>query len=208
MLKADKNFFARLVLAQARQLNLKTILAYPLGPLPWALASTYGSLAKTNKATLLCLLEADTSPVENVPPAVWLVDGMALLQALPTGKCEMFADISKLVLRQVLSAHHRQAGRVDLVMDCYRAGSIKSLERERRSGSDGGVCIRITNRQQKCPRQWSRYLRVSQNKDDLVRFLEDEWKRPEYAELFLQSQCMLYVSAAKCFKFCAVIRNG
>ena len=85
VLKADKALFSRLIiLAQSWQMNLAVMLEYALGPLLWALATADGSLVKTNKATLLHLLEARITPVDNVPPAVWLIDGMALLQSLQT----------------------------------------------------------------------------------------------------------------------------
>ena len=53
IIRADRNLFARLlVIGQSRQMDLKDLLTHELGPLPWSLASSDGSLAKTNKAIL------------------------------------------------------------------------------------------------------------------------------------------------------------
>ena len=68
-------------------------MQFPLGLLPWSLTTADGVLAKTNKAALLHMLEGDFPLVEHVPPAVFLIDGMALLQALQVTKCDTFGDI-------------------------------------------------------------------------------------------------------------------
>ena len=41
-----------IIVAQSRQLQIRDVLAHPLGPLPWVLAKGDGSLRKTNKAAL------------------------------------------------------------------------------------------------------------------------------------------------------------
>ena len=110
-------------------MNLAVMLEYPLGPLPWALATADGSLVKTNKAALLHLLESGTTTVDNIPPAVWLIDGMALLQSMQTKMCKTFADLSMLVLKRLLSAQHCSAGCVDFVTGTYLEQYIKSFER-------------------------------------------------------------------------------
>lgn len=58
ILKADRNLFAHMiVIAQSREIPIKEVLAHPLGPLPWSLANSDGSLRKTNKAALARELE-------------------------------------------------------------------------------------------------------------------------------------------------------
>ena len=41
-----------IIIAQNRNLNMKEVLAYSLGPLLWEIANFDGSLRKTNKAVL------------------------------------------------------------------------------------------------------------------------------------------------------------
>ena len=53
ILKADRWLFGRMiVMGQSRNLNLKDLMCFPLGPLHWSLATPDGSLRKTNKAAL------------------------------------------------------------------------------------------------------------------------------------------------------------
>ena len=46
---------------------MKDVLAHPLGPLPWALANTDGTLGKTNKVVLARELEKNVSAAEENP---------------------------------------------------------------------------------------------------------------------------------------------
>lgn len=41
-----------ILVAESRKVNMRDVLAHPLGPLPWALANADGTLRKTNKAAL------------------------------------------------------------------------------------------------------------------------------------------------------------
>ena len=74
-LGADRNLFARLAtIAQTRSVDMCLVLAFPLGPVPWSLASPDGSLVKTNKAKLLHYLEEDSQPLTIVPPSARILD--------------------------------------------------------------------------------------------------------------------------------------
>ena len=65
MVRADRKLFARpIVIAQARKLDMREVLKFSLGPVPWSFAMPDGTLAKTSKAKLLALLESGTDPVE------------------------------------------------------------------------------------------------------------------------------------------------
>ncbi len=51
VLKAYRNLFSHMILVdESRQVNMKDVLAHPLGPLPWALVNPDGILK--NKAAL------------------------------------------------------------------------------------------------------------------------------------------------------------
>ena len=48
-----RNLFGHMIIvAQSRQLQIRDVLAHPLGPFPWVLANGDGSLRETNKAAL------------------------------------------------------------------------------------------------------------------------------------------------------------
>ena len=83
MIKADRNLFARLlVAAQKRSMDLGELFEYSPGPLPWSIASADDSLCKTDKSKLLEALIKDIEQVEDLPPsAAIIVDGMAILKS-------------------------------------------------------------------------------------------------------------------------------
>ena len=53
------------IIGQKRQLDMKEVLSYPLGPLPMSLANPDGSLRKTNKSSLMITLYKDIPPFES-----------------------------------------------------------------------------------------------------------------------------------------------
>ena len=60
IIRTDKNLFARLpVIGQSHQIDLGDLLTHEIGPLPWSLASSDGSSAKPNKASLLSYLKLE-----------------------------------------------------------------------------------------------------------------------------------------------------
>ena len=81
IVRADRDLFARLlIVAQNRALDIKDVLRYELGPMPWLLASVDGSLVKTNKAKLMECMENNTLHVEQILPNVAvMIDAMAIL---------------------------------------------------------------------------------------------------------------------------------
>ena len=63
MLKADKNLFGMMtVISQSRNLDMKDVLSHPLGPIPWSLSTSYGTLHKTKKVVLSKNLEKESIP--------------------------------------------------------------------------------------------------------------------------------------------------
>ena len=60
---ADIELFDRiLVVAQTRALDLRDVLCYEPGPVPWALSPVYGTLANNPKSKLLEIIDADVLP--------------------------------------------------------------------------------------------------------------------------------------------------
>ena len=183
IIRADRNLFARLlVIGQSRQMDLKDLLTHELGPLPWSLASSDGSLAKTNKAILSKELESGIECLSNLPDVTTavIIDAMALLQALVRVP-DRFSELADMVMTRILT-EAGDATRIDFVGDQYPANSIKSTERSKR-GRDGELVINITNGQQFCPRQWRKFMANGSNKTGLLNFLVGEWsEKAVYAE--------------------------
>ena len=111
VLKADINLFRQMILvAENRSVNMKDILAHPLGPLPWALAYADGSLRKTNMAAPARELEKNVSPAEAIPtPSTCIIDGMGLVQRM-NGNNKTFAQVAESVLSMVLYVVNRVVG--------------------------------------------------------------------------------------------------
>ena len=186
--QADRNIFARLlIIAQCRDISLKDVLTYELGPLPWSLVSADGSLSKTAKSSLHSLLEHGLEPMTNHPHAdSIIIDFMAVLQSLkhvPT----TFSELAEELFDNVIKSS-RPALRVDVVTDQYPTISIKSPERQLRS-KGGEIRIKIDSGSQKCPVQWKKYLSCSANKVNLVEYLSEDWA---FRNMLLNWEIFLY----------------
>ena len=72
---------------QRREIDLKKVFKYPLGPFPWSLAGQNGEFRKTSKVAILHALEKDVEPMDDYPHNhVCIIDGLALIQMVkPSG---------------------------------------------------------------------------------------------------------------------------
>ncbi|KAG0697409.1 hypothetical protein GWK47_003028 [Chionoecetes opilio] len=169
ILKADRNLFGQMILvAENRKLKMSDVLAHPLGPLPWALASGDGSLRKTNKAALARELERNVSPAEVIPePSATIIDGMSLVQKLK-GNDNTFSQLAGTALSHVVP-EGAKSRRIYVVFDVYKETSIKDAERANRSAGTG---IHFKNIQPGHNiQQWRKLLGSSSNKASLIKFL-------------------------------------
>ena len=138
ILKADRILFSQMIIiAESRKLKMSDVLAHPLGPFPWLLAATDGSLRKTtNKAVLGKELEKNVPPAETIPgPCATIIDGMSIVQRMK-GDHKTFAELADTILRMILN-EHPQSSRVDVVFYVYREVSIKNAERKKRNTVPG-----------------------------------------------------------------------
>ena len=82
--KAERNLIGRLLmLSQENGLSLPKLFEYPLGPIPWSIATADGGMVKTNKAQLMHHLEKKSVPsaCPSADKCVYVIDGNALLQS-------------------------------------------------------------------------------------------------------------------------------
>ena len=79
---AQSDIFGKISLMQQnKKVELKNVFCYPLGPVPWALATNNGELMKTSKPKLMYELEKGVTTGVNVPILfVAIFDGMALVR--------------------------------------------------------------------------------------------------------------------------------
>ena len=137
-LTAEKIIFGRIaMMSHHRNIDMKEtfIFAFPLGPVPWALADSMGTLKKTNKAILMHELEKNAEPNEEVlSNNCTVIDGMALVRKIKTVGLT-YGEFALKLFNTALSKNSSSA-RADVVYDVYWQISIKNAERARRkSGS-------------------------------------------------------------------------
>ena len=198
VLRADRNLFARMILiAESRKLSMKNVLAHPLGPVPWSLATSDGSLRKTTKSSLAKELQKLISPAETIPyPSACIIDGMSIVQKIK-GDHKTFSDIANSIFCCILN-EGRESDRIDIVFDTYRSESIKTAERNYRGFDAGGVLFKNIAPGHKV-KQWRRFLSVSENKTNLIKFLVNEWRQTKYQEKM--SAKIMYVTCEEiCYK--------
>lgn len=200
-LKSSRNLCARLLLlAKSRDVDMRIVLSYSLGPYPLSLATVDGNPTKTVKANLMHMLE-EMSPecVNHFLPrnSAIMVDAMALLQSL-TRIPKTFGELAAHVLSRLLSlAGFHKASRIDFVADRYPDHSIKANERSRRA-AQGSTLVNIYGKSQPTPTQWKKYLNSGKNKEAFISFLIDCWKDLKSDDL---TGLILYATRGdKCFK--------
>ena len=124
-----------MVIAQASQINIASLLDYELAPVPLILFNLSGSMHKIIKSAILEWLEIELA-VPRVPPTeelqtLFIVDLMLLLHMVCTdsSRCETFGDLSDRLLSILLSDNLCEI--TAIVGDNYALQeSIKSGERE------------------------------------------------------------------------------
>lgn len=98
-------------------------------------------------------------------PCTTIIDAMALLLMLSVKDIPgTFALLADQILKKIIHiARYINSERVDFVSDRYPVVSTKNAERLNRATS-GTQSVTILNGNQKVPRQWKKFLNVSQNK--------------------------------------------
>jgi L-lactate utilization protein LutC len=177
-LKNNRNLFAQmLLLAQSRNVDMKEVLTYSLGPFPLSLSTEMGTLHKTQKSKLMMVIKKSVQnhTVDNVPEgSAIILDGMALIQATKKLPASFGEFAEELFLRVIKLAIYHKSSRVDFVIDRYPVVSIKNLEQNKRA-SGGLAIINIYGADQKLPAQWGKFLKHGRNKEALIRFLFAQW---------------------------------
>ena len=178
----DKSIYARLlVIGRSRDIDLKSVLCYPINPVPLPLATADGEICKTNKSVLLQVIESDIEDrfldASKCVDTALIVDSMAMIQALPAASIpSTFGLLGDLVLKNLLYlAQHYKSSRLDFVIDRYSRQSIKASERVRRT-KNTIFHLNITNKDVKVPKQWKSFLSNGANKESLLEFLAIYWE--------------------------------
>lgn len=197
-LKADRDIFARLlVICGKRNVSLKEVLTYSLGPIPWSLATGDGGFVKSVKSNLLDTIEKDVDDamVDALPvDCVRVFDGMVIIQQLASMSLETFGEMSEYVLKRITS-HPGKI--VYFVTDQYFDDSLKGSERQRRAAS-GSIRVQLSRRDQKRPKQFKKYLSDGVNKVDLVKFFLKDWSDPVRFKAAISERVIFVTVESEC----------
>ena len=137
----QSDIFGKIALIQQiRSLDLKEVFCYPLGPVPWSLATSAGELMKTNKATLMHEFEKGSTSVDAIQrPFATIIGGMALVRKVKHAG-HTFDSFADELLESAVSSSIG-ASRID-------TGSIQSktlkgdIEKLASFNSDGSLATR------------------------------------------------------------------
>ena len=176
---------------------MKYVLEHPLGPIPWSLASSDGSIRKTNKAALGKELEKSSSPAEIIPEdSACIIDAMSVIQKVK-GNHNTFSDLADTVFKMVMAEgfHYK---RIDMVFDVYRDMSIKNTDRKEYRGASEAIHFKNISSGHKF-QQWKKFLSGQSNKKSLILFICNEWKTTKYRQR-LNGKILYLAYEDECFK--------
>ena len=158
----DRELFARLVIvAQIRQFDLEMLFSYELSNTPLSIATSDGAIRKTQKSTLMNMLEervknikvSDNIQIDHTTCVIY--DLMAELQSSKTIANESltFGDFAQKFVSLIVRKA-RNSGRIDIVSDRYNVvESIKTFERNRRSKGKHCIATKIHKPNVPVPKQ-------------------------------------------------------
>jgi len=177
MVDSEVLFRRLLAVSKKRDVSLEQVLTHELAPVPPSLFNNDGTMRKTNKADLAKKLEANCEEVQVLEPSdqhdtAYVIDGMALLQALDEAQFDTFDDLGRTIMQKIQSllASNQGVTSVTLVFDRYDVPlSIKQLERERRTGGESTPRYVIDG--QRTVPNYRKFLKNTTNKSALADFL-------------------------------------
>ena len=161
--------FTLLVKSQVQEnpIKLEELLTYSLAPVPHALGTPDGFFAKTNKATMLHFIMADSTHDTEYPDnAFFIQDGNALFHTL-TSLPSNFGELSSLILDQMMFKRN-----FVFSTDSYHDNSIKTQERRRRGQSEQLI---LDGPSTKIPKDFKLFLTNEMNKKQLCNLLIKTW---------------------------------
>ena len=158
--------FSRLFIAcQSKEFDLDDFFMHEHQSTPPSL-SLMGKMRTGTKSDLLDCLPINIC-TEIPSPEVKILDGAFIVNTLPQTGCKTFLDYAEKVFIPYLEYQLSNVERLDLVWDVYIENSLKDSTRDKR-----GQGVRRKVKPTGCiPRNWSSFLRCTENKKELFPFL-------------------------------------
>ena len=160
VLKDDCQLFSRLFIScQNRHCDLQEFFKHENQSYPASLSAS-GKLHTSQKSQLVEIIEAQVNIPDREPKGdAIIIDGSALINALPPRTSKTFYDYAKEDIIPKVEYYGARYERVDVVFDVYKKSSLKS---EMRSKRGQGIRRRVTGTS-KTPGNWQSFLRDASN---------------------------------------------
>lgn len=185
-LKADCQLFSRLFIScQSRQCDLEEFFRHENQSAPASLSDN-GKLHVCQKSQLVEVLEREMTTTDVEPRAAQaiIIDGSALVNALPPRTKKTFdAYASEDVLPKV-EQYANKYGRADVIFDVYDKSSLKA---ETRSKRGKGIRRKVSGNN-KAPTNWKSFLRDDGNKAELFRFLAEKMRTSDTSSTLIATK--------------------
>ena len=167
-LKNDCALFSRLYIAcQSRSGNLDDFFKHENQAYPPALSQNGGLRIGKKSDLLQCLNDYANVVTEEPESDVLILDGAVLVNVLQPRACKTFDDYANKIFVPYLVRLLEKVHRLDVVWDRYIPNSLKaSTRRKRGKGTKWKVRGSVP-----IPSNWTQFLRVDENKEQLFLFL-------------------------------------
>ena len=175
---------------------------YPLTPVPLSMCNPDEAMVKTDKSSLLNLLETKQEKTNSIPRQIgcYVIDGQYLLHTLPPNLPASYGGLARSILIQALSMSKM---RVHIAFDDYSEPSLKGAERLRRGTTEEEKrSYVITGPAQRRLKDLSKALQSRAFKRELPSFLAREWEDASYSSLIGTCEVFLDVPSGDCYHLC------
>ena len=171
--------FGRLLfLSIQRQIDIRSVFQYPLLPEPVCFAHPDGFICNSPKSKVFHYLKIKVTSTPPTTVKTDIVDSMFLLRAC-IGKCATYQVLARHILQDDLKL---TAYRIDICFNVYESSSIKDVERKVK-GDENTIRFFSIGPKHKIEGNIKELLQLSNYKNELLRFLYNEYQDPAYAPL-------------------------
>lgn len=194
-IQMQRDLFGQLFsLSLQETLNIDRVLAYPLTPVPLALCHMDGTICKTDKSTLMKILqkEIDCNPPNTCDVIIY--DGFFIMHAIRDVPLS-FSKISQKLMQVFTTS---SAKTVIITFDRYLFPSIKDNEHSLRNRVRGQR-FQINGPDQIRPSNFSEALKNIYFKEALIEFLIEDWKN-DYMAPWIGEKTII-VNYLECYKY-------
>lgn len=208
--KIERNILGKvLCLALDNEINLKSILSYPLATVPHALAHFEGSIASGKQTEeLAAMLTAKVDNRINTPETidVDIIDGFNLLNDIKDAPLK-YGQLAKYVLRTICNTN---AVEIHVFFHKHKSPSPRDVEMRKRRDlfENASLNYRIQGPNQERTSSLAKCLQSDSFKEELIKFLITNWSSIDFEESILGEKRVFVSFGEKCYLFSANFERG